>query len=184
MQGLTATISVNKRLLTGELSAFKRLAKGKYINRPAQIAVFPDHVEISMHGISRTIVVEADGVYHVHIPIAILESYASTSIQKKLTFEISNGQLKWGSSVLSHLAIKVEDLLTELETSLPLNALDRDYLKLTSLENHQPDEEVAKCIIEAKKRFRYNIKTAVMPLAEYGITTKELEEFVMKKIGA
>lgn len=179
---LTSKISIKKSLLLNELSSFKRLSKVNYLNKPAHLVVFPDHIEISLPGIFRVLNATADGLYDIYLPLAILKSYAETSVQKELTFHISTGQIRCGSSEFAHSAIKVECLLSELEMSLPLNATDKDYLRLAHVKDFSCDEGELQKIAQAEKRLKKNIGTALMPLKEYGVTAKELEKFIIDKV--
>lgn len=113
------TIEINKAL-----KEYQKLNKRFFERGVAKIRVMPGGIEISGEGIYKTINGQTEGLCEAYVPIKQLYSYSSLSKATEISFTITEGELRCGSSIFAIPSIKIESWYNSDDLDLSINSND------------------------------------------------------------
>ena len=105
---LESKFSVNRDDLHDAIMFFKRMLKSKFKSIACKTRVMPGSIEISAGDIVRNVNCSStEGHYVTMIPLQIIYGYTYTIPPKLLLIATREGEFKYGSSVLRHNSIQM-----------------------------------------------------------------------------
>lgn len=181
----TISFIVDRKKFHTELLSIKKLTPKFFKTGVAQINILPEQIELHTSGITKYIDAQTEGYFDVFIPIRLLFAYSSTMSSDELTFEVSQGEIKCGSSTISSPEIKVRPLFNTNNEALIMNPSEYDLLKyaLKTTDSELADFGLTELVQKAEERLKVRLTEASAILSDYRVTYKELENLVLKKMG-
>ncbi len=177
------TFKVNTIEFNKALKEYQKLNKRFFEKGSAKIRVMPAGIEISGEGIYKTINGETEGLCEAFVPLKLLYSYSSLSKSKEISFSISEGELRCGSSIFAIPSIKIESLYHSDDLGLSINSDDYELLKefYTKGKDYMEKHNLYERTENAKKNMNKCIEEACFSLEKFKVSKSDILNLIIAK---
>ncbi len=175
--------SDRKRLLA-ILNEIKKLSTSLYSKGNIKIRVLINCIEIYGIGVVKYLSSETEGHYDVYVPMKLFYDFVKTNKSEFITFTITDGELKCGSSIYNLSTIKLEkvDWNDDLDIQINYDEYSLIHESLTNGMDFIVKHNLEQKLEKANSNLNSSINKSYEILKFYKINKDDYKRFIIEQI--